>query len=119
MLDFGWTELVVIMGLAVLMIGPNEIPSLMRGLGNLMRRLSYIKYAFTQQFDDFMRDADLDDIRGAVNFETQRRSQMFDEAAEDEDVMVPLDKDYEHFEEGAENLDGDEDEEEGAGKDAS
>ena len=91
MLDFGWTELLVIMGLAILVIGPNEIPGLMRGLGNLMRRISYIKYAFTQQFDDFMREADLDDIRGAVNFETARRSEEFDEAAEDEDMMVPLD----------------------------
>lgn len=92
MLDFGWTELVVIMALAVLVIGPNEIPALMRGLGNLMRRVSYIKYAFTQQFDEFMRDADLDDIRNSVNFETARRSDEFDEAAEDEDVMVPLEK---------------------------
>ena len=90
MLDFGWTELLVIMGLAILVIGPNEIPALMRGLGNVMRRISYIKYAFTQQFDDFMREADLDDMRQSVNFETARRSEEFDEAAEDEDVMVPL-----------------------------
>ena len=90
MLDFGWTELVVIMALAVLVIGPDEIPALMRGLGNIMRRLSYIKYAFTSQFDEFMREADLDDIRNSVNFETARRSDEFDEGAEDEDVMVPL-----------------------------
>ncbi len=95
MLDFGWTELLVIMGLAVLVIGPNEIPALMRGLGNIMRRISYMKYAFTQQFDDFMREADLDDIRNSVNFETARRSEEFDEGAfdeeaADEDVMEPL-----------------------------
>lgn len=98
MLDFGWTELLVIMGLAILVIGPNEIPALMRGLGNLMRRISYIKYAFTQQFDDFMRDADLNDIRDSVNFETARRSEDFDEAAEDEDVMLPLDDDFKELE---------------------
>jgi len=94
MLDFGWTELLVIMGLAVLVIGPNEIPALMRGLGNLMRRISYIKYAFTQQFDDFMRDADLNDIRDSVNFETARRSDDFDEGLQDEDMMLPLDDDF-------------------------
>jgi len=94
MLDFGWTELLVFMGVAVLVIGPNEIPALMRGLGNLMRRVSYIKYAFTQQFDDFMREADLDDIRGSGNFETARRSDDFDEGAEDEDVMLPIDDDF-------------------------
>jgi len=90
MLDFGWTELVVIIGMAVLVVGPDEIPALMRGLGNLMRRVSYMKYAFTRQFDDLMREADMDDIRNSVNFETARRSEDFDEAAEDEDVMLPI-----------------------------
>jgi len=90
MLDFGWTELIVIMAMAVIVIGPKELPAMMRGLGNLVRRLSYIKYAFTQQFDDFMREADLNDIRESVNFETKRRSADFDEAAEDEDVMEAL-----------------------------
>ena len=92
MLDFGWTELLVIMALGVLAIGPNEIPAMMRGLGNLMRRISYIKYAFTQQFDDFMRESDLDDIRSSVNFETARRSEEFDEAEEDEEGVLPDDE---------------------------
>lgn len=87
MLDFGWTELIVIMAIAVLVIGPDEIPVVMRALGNLVRRISYIKYAFTQQFDEFMQEADLDDIRKGVNYETARRSEDFDEAAEDEDVL--------------------------------
>lgn len=104
MLDFGWTELLVIMALGVLVIGPNEIPAMMRGLGRIMRRISYIKYAFTSQFDDFMRDADLDDVRNSVNFETARRSEEFDEGAEDEDVMIPL-------------LDGEEPSDEGDGQD--
>ena len=94
MLDFGWTELLVIMALGVLVIGPNEIPAMMRGLGNLMRRISYIKYAFTQQFDDFMRESDLDDIRKSVNFETARRSEEFDEASEDEEGVLPPDDDF-------------------------
>ncbi|MGB0719607.1 MAG: Sec-independent protein translocase subunit TatA/TatB [Bdellovibrionales bacterium] len=89
MLDFGWAELLVIMALAVLVIGPNELPSLMRGLGHLFRRISYIKYAFSQQFDEFMKDADLDDMRNAVNYETRLRSAEFDEAAEDEDGVLP------------------------------
>ena len=99
MLDFGWTELLVIMGLGILVIGPNEIPAMMRGLGNIMRRISYIKYAFTQQFDDFMREADLDDIRSSVNFETARRSEAFDEAAEDADEasILPPNDDFQEF----------------------
>lgn len=88
-LDFGWTELILIMALAVLVIGPNEIPQLMRGLGRIMRRVQYIKYAVSQQFDDFMKDADMEDIGASVNFE-ESRNRDFDEASADEDVMEPL-----------------------------
>lgn len=85
MLDFGWAELMLIMALAVIVIGPKELPGIMRLLGQFMRRLHYIKYAFSRQFDEFMQEADLDDIRDAVNFETRRRSASFDEAAADEE----------------------------------
>lgn len=88
MLDFGFPELLVIIALAVLVVGPNEIPKLMLGLGRIMRRLQYVRYAVSQQFDDFMQEHDLDDIRKSVNFEAPEGG--FDEAAADEDVMEPL-----------------------------
>lgn len=81
MLDFGWLELLVIMVVAVFVIGPKEIPSIMYGLGRMVRRIQYIKFAFSQQFDDFMRAHDLDDIQRSVNFEAP----VYDEAAADAD----------------------------------
>ena len=86
MLDFGWSELVLIMALAVLVIGPKEIPALMLGLGRIVRRLQYVKYAFSRQFDEFMQDADMNDIRKSVNFEA--RDFNFDEAAADDDILA-------------------------------
>ena len=90
MLDFGWAELFLIMAVAVLVIGPKEIPGLMRGVGKLFRRLQYMKHSISAQFDDFMADVDVTD----VNFESGRapKDVEFDEEAEDEDVMVPLKK---------------------------
>ena len=38
MLDFGWLELCVVIVVAVIVIGPNEIPVLMVALGRLVRR---------------------------------------------------------------------------------
>lgn len=97
MLEVGWTELVLIMAIAVLVVGPSEIPALMVGLGRLVRRITYVKYAFSQQFDELMKQADMDDIAKSVNFETgikrqdqaekaaQSEQVSFDEAASDED----------------------------------
>ena len=88
MLDFGFPELLLIMAVAVLVIGPQEIPAVMRMLGRIVRRLQYVRYAFSRQFEEFMEESDLDDIRKSVNFEERD----FDEQATDEEVMRPLDK---------------------------
>ncbi len=56
MLDFGFPELLLIMAVAVLVIGPNEIPAVMRALGRVVRRLQYVRYAFSRQFEEFMED---------------------------------------------------------------
>jgi len=83
MLDFGFPELLLIAALAVLVMGPKEIPVIMRTLGRVVRRLQYVRYAFTQQFEDFMKEADLADIRDQVNFEADG----YDEAAGDEEYL--------------------------------
>ena len=95
MLDFGWAELFMIAAVAVFVIGPKEIPTLMRSLGRLMRRLQYIKYSISNQFDEFMGD----DM--SVNFEADKKDlpeghEAFDELAEDEELItVEADKDKE------------------------
>lgn len=84
MLDLSWPELFVIAAVAVLIFGPNDIPKIMHGLGRVVRRLQYVKYAFSQQFEDFMKQQDLDDLRSGVNFEARRRE--IAERPEDSDM---------------------------------
>jgi sec-independent protein translocase protein TatB len=90
MLDFGWPELFVIAIMAVLVIGPQDFPKVMVGVGRLFRRFQYIKYAMSQQFDDVMQQADLNHLRDDVNFEAERASdsETFDEEAEDEKFLA-------------------------------
>lgn len=71
MLDFSLVELLLVIAVAVLVIGPKEIPALLYGLGRVVRRLQYVRYAFSQQFEDFMKVHDLDDLRQGVNFEAR------------------------------------------------
>lgn len=72
MLDFGWAELLVIVAVAVFVIGPQDIPKIMYGLGRLLRRLQYIKYAMSKQFDDVLNAGDIEELRKGVNFEDRR-----------------------------------------------
>ena len=63
MFDFGFAELFVIIAAAVFLVGPKDIPGLLRGFGQGIRRLQYIRYSMSQQFEDFMREHDLNEIR--------------------------------------------------------
>lgn len=80
MFDLGWSELLLIMAVAVVVIGPQDIPKVMHALGRVMRRLQYVRFAISQQFEDILREGDIQDIRKSVNFEVKD----FDEAAADE-----------------------------------
>lgn len=101
MLDFGWAELLVIVAVAVFVIGPKDIPNIMYGLGRLVRRFQYIKFAVSQQFDDIMNSGDIEELRKGVNFEASRaQTSITDETEADED----LDGDLQHdLKEGTKN----------------
>lgn len=73
MLDVAWTEVFLIAVIGVMVVGPKEIPQLLYTLGRLFRRLQYVRFAMSQQFDEFMRVHDLEELRGGVNFETRSR----------------------------------------------
>lgn len=80
-LDVGWSEVFLIAIVTILVLGPQEIPKVMHMLGRVARRLHYVRFAFSQQFEDMMKDAGLDDLRLRVNFEEKD----FDELKSDEE----------------------------------
>jgi sec-independent protein translocase protein TatB len=89
MFDVGFAELLLVVVLAVIVLGPQEIPKVMLMLGRVMRRLQYVRYAFSQQFEDFLKENDLQDLRGEVNFEA-RSTETFDESAADAEEIPAL-----------------------------
>lgn len=63
MFDIGWTELVVAGVIALIVIGPRELPGLLRNLGQIMTKLRRMASDFQGQFQDALREAELDDLR--------------------------------------------------------
>ncbi len=84
MFDIGWSELLVIGTVAVVVIGPKELPQVMRGLGQMVRRAQYLKFAMSRQFDEFMREHDLNDLRTLP-----KQTVAYDEAEADEMIAMP------------------------------
>jgi sec-independent protein translocase protein TatB len=63
MFDIGWTELVVIGIVALIVIGPRELPATLRTIGQMMTKVRRMASEFQGQFNDALREAELDELR--------------------------------------------------------
>ncbi len=71
MFDFAWSELLVIGTIALVVIGPKDLPKALRQAGVLVRRARSLAREFQNSVDDMIRESELDDIRRSVQ-ETTR-----------------------------------------------
>ena len=65
MFDIGGGELLVIGIVALVVIGPKELPGLLRTAGNAMNKLRRMAAEFRGQFDEAMREAEIDQAKKA------------------------------------------------------
>jgi sec-independent protein translocase protein TatB len=67
MFDFSWSELLLIGIVALIFIGPKELPGVLRSLGQWMSKIRRMAGEFQNQFHDAMREAELADIKKDVD----------------------------------------------------
>ncbi|NKJ05471.1 Sec-independent protein translocase protein TatB [Rhizobium sp. SG741] len=67
MFDIGWSELVIIAIVALVVIGPKELPATLRTIGKMTARARKVAGDFRAQFDEAMREAELDDVRQTIS----------------------------------------------------
>jgi sec-independent protein translocase protein TatB len=63
MFDIGWGELVVIGIVALIAIGPKELPTVLRTLGQYMGKVKRMAAEFQGQFQEAMREAEMADLK--------------------------------------------------------
>jgi len=70
MLDMGWTEILLIGVVALIVVGPKDLPRMLRSLGQYTGKLRGMAREFQRSMDDAAREADLTefkDIKGALD----------------------------------------------------
>ncbi|WP_018239650.1 Sec-independent protein translocase protein TatB [Ensifer sp. BR816] len=67
MLDIGWTELVVIAIVLIVVVGPKDLPPMLRAFGRMTARMRGMASDFRRQFDEALREADLDEVRKTIS----------------------------------------------------
>jgi sec-independent protein translocase protein TatB len=67
MFDFSWSELLLIGIVALIFIGPKELPGVLRTVGQWMSKVRRMAGDFQNQFHDAMREAELADLKKEVD----------------------------------------------------
>lgn len=67
MFDVGWSELVVIGVVALVVIGPRDLPGALRTLGRMVGQVKRMASDFQGQFNEALREAELDGLRREVD----------------------------------------------------
>jgi sec-independent protein translocase protein TatB len=66
MFDIGWSELLLVAVLAIIFVGPKDLPRLMRTLGQYTAKMRSMAREFQNSFEDLARETELDELRKQV-----------------------------------------------------
>jgi sec-independent protein translocase protein TatB len=67
MFDISWTEFALIGVVALVFIGPKELPAVMRTIGQYTRKVRSMAADFQNQFQEAMREAEMADLKKQVD----------------------------------------------------
>jgi len=66
MFDIGWSELLVIAVVAIVVIGPKDLPRVLRSVGRWTGQVKRMARDFQNQFNEALREAELDSVKKEV-----------------------------------------------------
>jgi sec-independent protein translocase protein TatB len=72
MFDISWSHILIVGTVAVIVIGPKELPSTMRSLGRGVNKLRRMAGEFQGQFNQALKEANLEDVK--KEFDVLRQS---------------------------------------------
>ncbi|GGB54257.1 hypothetical protein GCM10011316_27870 [Roseibium aquae] len=58
MFDIGWTELLMIACVAIIVVGPKDLPRMLRSLGQTIGKMRRLSREFQSTFNDALREAE-------------------------------------------------------------
>lgn len=66
MFDIGWTEIAIIAVVAIIVIGPKDLPYVLRTLGQWVGKAKALTREFRGHIDDLIRESELDEVKRQI-----------------------------------------------------
>ena len=67
MFEIGWTEMLVITVVMIVVVGPKDLPKMLRTIGGMAAKVRSIAGDFQRQFNEALKEAELDDVKKSVD----------------------------------------------------
>lgn len=87
MLEIGWSEMLVIAIVLIVIVGPKDLPRMLRTFGKTTAKMRSMAGDFRKQFDDAMKEAELDDLKTLA-----ADARKLNPAGEIKKALSPMDK---------------------------
>ena len=67
MLSFGWSEIALTVIIVIIVVGPKEIPNLLRQIGSFSKSLKKITREFKSSLNELAEENDLKDVKKSIS----------------------------------------------------
>lgn len=67
MFDIGWSELLIIAIVMIVVVGPKDLPKMLRAFGKVTARMRSTANEFRNQFNEALKEAELEDVKNIVD----------------------------------------------------
>ena len=67
MFDIGWSEIFVVVVLAIIVIGPKDLPRVMRTAGRWVRKARLMASEFQEQLERMAQEAEIDEVKKSIH----------------------------------------------------
>ncbi|WP_428408332.1 Sec-independent protein translocase protein TatB [Hyphococcus sp.] len=89
--QFGFFELVLVAVVALIVVGPKDLPKLMRSAGRLVAKARSLAGEFTAAFDQMAREAEMEDLRKEIE-ELKKNNPVADAKRAMDEATAPIAK---------------------------
>ena len=100
MFSFGWGEILLILLVVIIVVGPKDIPKFLRQIGNLSKSIKKISREFKSSLNQIAEETDLKDVKNSItdvtnlNKELNIKSNLKNEIKTIKETISSVEKDF-------------------------